>query len=194
MSEPIFFPQEGQDLTYEVNGKWKFPKRICQECMLKGILIKKNNQIVVLIHLYFGQCFIIALEDQFQVENRYFKEIMFSEIVIILLSHADHSLLLCCWSDQLQLLICQSSTQIYYLLSKILWVGFISFNFSHSKVRHLLPSKLREDGILTNSLWLHTSVPPASYIAEVRGAESVTPHSSNNTVVCRFGYHPISLP
>lgn len=39
MSEDIFFPQEGQDLTYEVNGKWKFPKHVCQEWLLKDILI-----------------------------------------------------------------------------------------------------------------------------------------------------------
>lgn len=32
MSEQIFFPQEGQNFTYEVNGKWKFPKHVCQEC------------------------------------------------------------------------------------------------------------------------------------------------------------------
>lgn len=42
MSEHIFFPQEGQDLTYEVNEKWKFPEHVCQEWLLKDILIKKK--------------------------------------------------------------------------------------------------------------------------------------------------------
>lgn len=149
---------------------------------------------MVLIHPYFGQSFITALEDQFQVENRYFKEIMFSGITITSPSHADLSLLLCCWTNKFQLLICQSRTQIYYLHSKILWVGFIWFNFSHPKVRHLLPSKLREDGTLTNSLWPRTPIQPAWFIAEVRGAESVTPRPSNSTVICEFGYHSILLP
>lgn len=40
-SEQIFFPQKGQDLTCEVNGKWKFPKHVCQEWLLTDILIKK---------------------------------------------------------------------------------------------------------------------------------------------------------
>lgn len=37
ISEQFFFPQEGQDLTYEVNGKWKFPKHVCQEWLLTDI-------------------------------------------------------------------------------------------------------------------------------------------------------------
>lgn len=39
--EFFFFSQDGQDLTYEVNGKWKFPKHVCQEWLLTDILIKK---------------------------------------------------------------------------------------------------------------------------------------------------------
>lgn len=37
MTEQIFFPQEDQDLPYDVNGKWKFPKHVCQEWLLTDI-------------------------------------------------------------------------------------------------------------------------------------------------------------